>query len=58
MAESACVKRNSYWATISCRLLVPGDIVKVQKGDIIPADMVILKCNDLKVCNEDVSGHS
>jgi plasma-membrane proton-efflux P-type ATPase len=36
---SARVRRDSSWQVISARELVPGDIVRVRSGDIIPADV-------------------
>jgi len=38
----ARVRRDSNWQVISARELVPGDIVRVRPGDIIPADVKIL----------------
>ncbi len=35
------VKRDGNWMTVPARELVPGDIVRIRTGDIIPADMVI-----------------
>ena len=35
------VKRDGNWTTVPARELVPGDIVRIRTGDIIPADMVI-----------------
>src|SRR5664279_6419028 len=37
------VKRDSSWQVIPARELVPGDIVRVRQGDIIPADVKPLK---------------
>ncbi|WP_248806581.1 plasma-membrane proton-efflux P-type ATPase [Pseudomonas sp. MWU13-2100] len=36
------VLRDSKWQVISARELVPGDIVRVRPGDIIPADLKLL----------------
>ncbi|CAF0837188.1 unnamed protein product [Didymodactylos carnosus] len=38
LAPSAKVKRNGKWETIDAADLVPGDIISVKLGDIIPAD--------------------
>ena len=38
----ARVRRDSRWQVIPARELVPGDIVRVRPGDIIPADMKLL----------------
>jgi H+-transporting ATPase len=39
---SARVRRESGWQVIPARELVPGDIVRVRPGDIIPADVELL----------------
>jgi plasma-membrane proton-efflux P-type ATPase len=39
---NARVRRDSGWLVISARDLVPGDIVRVRPGDIIPADLKLL----------------
>ena len=39
---SARVLRDANWKVIPARDLVPGDIVRVRPGDIIPADVKIL----------------
>ena len=39
---SARVRRDSVWQVIPARELVPGDIVRVRPGDIIPADVKLL----------------
>jgi H+-transporting ATPase len=39
---SARVRRDSSWQVIPARELVPGDIVRVRTGDIIPADVKLL----------------
>lgn len=38
LAPEAKVKRNGQWKTIEACELVPGDIISVKLGDIIPAD--------------------
>src|ERR1035441_3525493 len=39
---SARVRRDSSWQVIPARELVPGDIVRMRPGDIIPADVKLL----------------
>lgn len=39
---SARVRRDSTWQVIPARELVPGDIVRVRAGDIVPADVKLL----------------
>src|SRR5579872_4027542 len=39
---SARVRRDSSWQVVPARELVPGDIVRLRSGDIIPADVKLL----------------
>jgi plasma-membrane proton-efflux P-type ATPase len=39
---NARVLRNSSWLVVPARELVPGDIVRIRPGDIIPADIKLL----------------
>ncbi|HLJ13379.1 MAG TPA: HAD-IC family P-type ATPase, partial [Bryobacteraceae bacterium] len=39
---SARVRRDSRWLVVPARDLVPGDIVRVRPGDVIPADVKLL----------------
>jgi H+-transporting ATPase len=42
MSKTAMVLRNAAWGKIKASRIIPGDIVKVKKGDIVPADMVLI----------------
>jgi len=39
LARKALVLRDGKWKEIDARLLVPGDVIKLKIGDIIPADV-------------------
>src|SRR5208337_5055604 len=39
---NARVQRDSSWQVLPARELVPGDIVRVRPGDIVPADVKLL----------------
>ena len=39
---NARVRRDSSWVVVPARELVPGDIVRIRPGDIIPADVKLL----------------
>jgi len=43
------VIRDGKEDNIDSRLLVPGDIVKVETGDVVPADLRCIKASDLRV---------
>ena len=42
LAKQAKVKRDGEWHTVAAAELVPGDLVAVKRGDVIPADAVIV----------------
>jgi H+-transporting ATPase len=54
---SARVRRDSTWEVIPARELVPGDIVRVRPGDIIPADVKLLS-GSLTVDQSALTGES
>ena len=54
---SARVRRDSSWQVIPARELVPGDIVRVRPGDIIPADVKLLT-GGLSVDESALTGES
>jgi len=54
---SARVRRDSSWQVIAARELVPGDIVRVRSGDIIPADVKLLN-GALSVDQSALTGES
>jgi H+-transporting ATPase len=43
MAKQARVMRDGAWATVRAEDLVPGDLVAVDRGDVVPADASIAK---------------
>jgi H+-transporting ATPase len=53
----ARVRRDSRWQVIPARELVPGDIVRVRTGDIIPADVKLL-AGALSVDQSALTGES
>ena len=42
LAVHARVRRDGQWRTMAARDLVPGDVVRVRVGDIVPADVDLL----------------
>ena len=54
---SARVRREARWQVIPARDLVPGDIVRVRPGDIIPADVKLL-AGALSVDQSALTGES
>ncbi len=54
---SARVLRDAAWQVIAARELVPGDIVRVRPGDIVPADIKLLT-GTLRVDQSVLTGES
>ena len=54
---SARVLREANWRVIPARELVPGDIIRVRPGDIIPADVRLLT-GELSVDQSALTGES
>jgi sodium/potassium-transporting ATPase subunit alpha len=43
---------------VSAAELVPGDVVEINNGVNIPADVVLIKANEMKVNNSSLTGES
>lgn len=54
----AWVFREGKRRGINAAELVPGDIVDIGTGDNIPADVVLIKTNEMKVNNASLTGES
>ena len=54
---NARVRRDASWRVVPARELVPGDIVRVRSGDIIPADVKLLT-GSLSVDQSALTGES
>lgn len=58
LALQAKVKRDGRWLSIPARELVPGDIVHLRIGDIIPADAQLLAGDSIEVDQSALTGES
>jgi Mg2+-importing ATPase len=58
VAPTATVLRDGTWKQLPRRLLVPGDIVQLCAGDLIPADARLLEATDLHVQQAALTGES
>jgi len=52
------VKRNGSWTTLPAKELVPGDIIAIKLGDIIPADAKLLHGEPMKIDQAALTGES
>lgn len=58
LATSARVLRDGSWSTGAVRELVPGDVVRVRLGDVLPADLRVLDDVALDVDQSVLTGES
>jgi H+-transporting ATPase len=58
LALKARVKRDGAWKEIDARLIVPGDVVLVGPGNIVPADMKLIAGDYLSVDQSALTGES
>ena len=58
LALLARVKRNGAWASVPARELVPGDIIRLRLGDIVPADSRLLEGDPIEVDQSSLTGES
>ncbi|MHB8138538.1 MAG: cation-transporting P-type ATPase [Smithellaceae bacterium] len=58
MSTQANVLRDGKWLSIDSVNLVVGDVVQLQSGDKVPADVRLLKCRDLQVDESALTGES
>jgi len=58
LAVKATVKRDGKWATPAVRELVPGDVIRVRLGDIVPADARLLAGDPVEVDQSALTGES
>ncbi|NPA29992.1 MAG: HAD-IC family P-type ATPase [Epsilonproteobacteria bacterium] len=52
LARKALVRRDGLWREVDARELVPGDIIKVKIGDIVPADALLLGGGDFLLVDQ------
>ncbi len=58
LAVKARVKRDGKWITPPARELVPGDIIRLRLGDIVPADARLLEGDEVSVDQSALTGES
>ncbi len=58
VAPTASVLRDGTWVELPRRVLVPGDIIRLAAGDLVPADARLLQAVDLHVQQAALTGES
>ena len=58
LSQQALVKRNGKLISIDAEQLVPGDIVLLQSGDKVPADLRLFKTRELRIEEAMLTGES
>jgi len=58
LALKARVKRTGRWQEIEAAGLVPGDVVRLRLGDIVPADVVLTEGDYLSIDQSALTGES
>jgi H+-transporting ATPase len=58
LAVRTRVRRDGKWTTMAARELVPGDVIRVRLGDIIPADACLLEGDPVEVDQSALTGES
>ncbi|KAI3967558.1 hypothetical protein MKW92_009258, partial [Papaver armeniacum] len=58
LAPKSKVLRDGRWQELDASVLVPGDIISIKLGDIIPADARLLEGDSLKIDQSALTGES
>ncbi len=58
LAVKARVRRDGKWITPAARELVPGDVIRLRLGDIVPADARLLDGDEVEVDQSALTGES
>ncbi len=58
LAVKATVKRDGKWVNRNASELVPGDVVRLRLGDIVPADARLLEGDSIEVDQSALTGES
>lgn len=56
--KEALVLRSGEWKKVEARLLVVGDIISINTGENIPADVILYESTEMKVNNASLTGES
>ena len=58
LAIRARIRRDGKWSSVAARELVPGDVIRIRLGDIVPADARLLEGDPMEVDQSALTGES
>ncbi|MEZ5364242.1 MAG: cation-transporting P-type ATPase [Bryobacterales bacterium] len=58
LAVQARVLRDGAWGSVASREIVPGDVIRLRLGDIVPADARLLEGDPIEVDQSALTGES
>ena len=58
IAIKCMVQRDAQFAEVEAKFVVPGDIILLHAGDMIPADCMLIESNELHVNESSLTGES
>ena len=58
LAKKATVLRNGVFSSVDAKQLVPGDIIKIKIGEILPADVKLIEGEYLQIDQSALTGES
>ena len=58
VCPTATVRRDGSWCEIERRLVVPGDVIRLTAGDVVPADVELRDAKDLHLQEGVITGES
>ena len=58
LSQQAMVKRDGKFISLAAEQLVPGDVVSLQSGDKVPADLRLFKARELRIDEAMLTGES
>ncbi len=58
LSTDSRARRSGAWVKISSRLIVPGDVLRLRLGDIVPADCKVIESESLEADESQITGES
>ena len=58
LSTDSRARRSGAWVKISSRLIVPGDVLRLRLGDIVPADCKVIESESFEADESQITGES